>query len=112
MRATCSGRWPTRVNPERDVHVIPGMRAHGLDLASPELLPAGLAGLAARGRQDADRRHQAGDMADAAERESFRRVRPQGRGWRTFCEGGLQRLAVALSWPEAAALRQHRRGVP
>ena len=31
----------TRVNPETDVHVIPGMRAHGLDLASPELLPPG-----------------------------------------------------------------------
>ncbi len=31
----------TRVNPETDVHIIPGMRAHGLDLASPELLPPG-----------------------------------------------------------------------
>jgi 2,5-furandicarboxylate decarboxylase 1 len=71
----------TRVNPETDVTVIPGLRAHSLDLASPELLPPG---------SPAWQRVGGKMMIDAtkpatwrtAERESFRRVRPQGWGVR------------------------------
>jgi UbiD family decarboxylase len=70
----------TRVNPERDVVVVPGMRAHVLDLASPELLPPG---------SPAWQRVGGKMMIDATkpatwrpEREAFRRVRPRGWGVR------------------------------
>jgi 2,5-furandicarboxylate decarboxylase 1 len=70
----------TRVNPERDVVVVPGMRAHVLDLASPELLPPG---------SPAWQRVGGKMMIDATkpatwrpEREAFRRARPQGSGVR------------------------------
>lgn len=67
----------TRVNPETDVTVVPGMRAHLLDLASPELSPPG---------SPAWQRVGGKMMIDATkpatwrtkEREAFRRVQPQG----------------------------------
>jgi 2,5-furandicarboxylate decarboxylase 1 len=71
----------TRVNPDVDVTTIPGMRAHLLDLASPELSPPG---------SPAWQRVGGKMMIDAtkpatwrrAERNAFRRVRPQGWGVR------------------------------
>jgi 2,5-furandicarboxylate decarboxylase 1 len=67
----------TRVNPETDVTVVPGMRAHLLDIASPELSPPG---------SPAWQRVGGKMMIDAtkpatwrtAERAQFRRVQPQG----------------------------------
>lgn len=71
----------TRVNPERDVHVIPGLRAHGLDLASPELLPPGSpAWQRVGGKMLIDATKPA--TWRTAERDAFRRVRPQGWGAR------------------------------
>lgn len=71
----------TRVNPEVDVHVIPGMRAHGLDLASPELLPPGSpAWQRVGGKMLIDATKPATWRKD--ERELFRRAVPKGRGVR------------------------------
>jgi 2,5-furandicarboxylate decarboxylase 1 len=69
----------TRVNPETDVTVVPGMRAHLLDIASPELSPPG---------SPAWQRVGGKMMIDATkpatwrtkEREQFRRVHPRGSG--------------------------------
>ncbi|HXH81913.1 MAG TPA: UbiD family decarboxylase [Candidatus Tectomicrobia bacterium] len=71
----------TRVNPETDVHVIPGMRAHGLDLASPELLPPGSpAWQRVGGKMLIDATKPA--TWRASERELFARARPRGWGVR------------------------------
>ena len=79
----------TRVNPERDVHVIPGMRAHGLDLASPELLPPGSpAWQRVGGKMLIDATKPATWRAE--ERRNFDRARPKGWGVRLedFLRGG------------------------
>ncbi|MBI2203939.1 MAG: UbiD family decarboxylase [Candidatus Rokubacteria bacterium] len=71
----------TRVNPEHDVHVIPGMRAHGLDLASPELLPPGSpAWQRVGGKMLIDATKPATWRTD--ERALFERARPKGWGVR------------------------------
>lgn len=71
----------TRVNPERDVHVIPGLRAHGLDLASPELLPPGSpAWQRIGGKMLIDATKPATWRTE--ERELFTRARPRGHGAR------------------------------
>lgn len=71
----------TRVNPETDVHVIPGMRAHGLDLASPELLPPGSpAWQRVGGKMLIDATKPA--TWRATERALFERARPRGWGIR------------------------------
>ena len=71
----------TRVNPETDVHVIPGMRAHGLDLASPELLPPGSpAWQRVGGKMLIDATKPA--TWRTAERGLFERARPRGWGIR------------------------------
>jgi 2,5-furandicarboxylate decarboxylase 1 len=67
----------TRVNPETDVTVIPGMRAHLLDLASPELSPPGSpAWQRVGGKMMIDATKPA--TWRASERAAFRRVQPQG----------------------------------
>lgn len=71
----------TRVNPETDVHVIPGMRAHGLDLASPELLPPGSpAWQRVGGKMLIDATKPA--TWRTTERALFTRARPRGWGAR------------------------------
>jgi 2,5-furandicarboxylate decarboxylase 1 len=71
----------TRVNPERDVHVIPGLRAHGLDLASPELLPPGSpAWQRVGGKMLIDATKPATWRTE--ERALFARARPRGHGAR------------------------------
>jgi 2,5-furandicarboxylate decarboxylase 1 len=71
----------TRVNPETDVHVIPGMRAHGLDLASPELLPPGSpAWQRVGGKMLIDATKPA--TWRTTERALFGRARPKGWGAR------------------------------
>ena len=71
----------TRVNPETDVHVIPGMRAHGLDLASPELLPPGSpAWQRVGGKMFIDATKPA--TWRKQERELWERARPKGWGVR------------------------------
>ena len=66
----------TRVNPERDVIMIPHERIHPLDISAPHVDERSDGD--ARGRQDGDRRHQAAALA----KEGARRVRAhqtQGR---------------------------------
>jgi 2,5-furandicarboxylate decarboxylase 1 len=67
----------TRVNPDTDVTVIPGMRAHLLDLASPELSPPGSpAWQRVGGKMMIDATKPA--TWRARERAAFRRVQPKG----------------------------------